>query len=203
METNKRLTNKSYEIAKMIFTLSLLFSTIMLAQDMRKNSFNSLFSDQKANRIGDAITIVVSEQSQATNDARTSATRESVIGANLAAASDGVSMGNGALDLGTTNDFNGRGATSSSGMFKTKISATIDTVFANGNMRIIGKKRISINGEEQLVSISGIVRSTDIQADNSVLSHNISDAEIILEGSGMIDRAQSPGWISKIFHWLF
>lgn len=188
---------------KKILLIILLSTFVLSAQDMRRNSFSSLFSDEKANRIGDAITIVVVESSQATNDARTAASRESTIGANLSGSFDATSLPSGALDVGTTNDFDGRGATSSSGMFKTKISATIDTVFANGNLRITGKRRISINGEEQLITIKGIVRTSDIQADNSVLSYNISEAEIVLEGSGMIERVQSPGWVTKFFHWLF
>lgn len=186
-----------------IITILVLLTLTLSAQDMRKNAFGSLFSDQKANRVGDAITILVVESSQATNDARTSASRESDIGASFSGGFDGTSLPAGNLDLGTSNDFDGRGATSSSGMFKTKISATIDTVFANGNMRITGKRRISINGEEQLITIKGIVRASDIQADNSVISHNISEAEIVLEGSGMIENVQSPGWVTKIFHWLF
>lgn len=188
---------------KKIITIIVFLTIALSAQDMRNNSFNSLFSDQKANRVGDAITIVVVESSQATNDARTSTTRDSDINASFSGNMVGKPLPGGSLDLGTGSDFDGRGATSSSGMFKTKISATIDTVFANGNMRIIGKRKISINGEEQLISIKGIVRSSDIQADNSVLSYNISEAEIILEGSGQIDRVQSPGWVTKFFHWLF
>jgi flagellar L-ring protein precursor FlgH len=188
---------------KKIITILFLFTLTLSAQDMRKNSFASLFSDEKANRVGDAITIVVIESSQATNDARTSTSRDSQIGANFSGDAMGETLPGGSLDLGTTSDFDGRGGTSSSGMFKTKISATIDTVYANGNLRITGQRRISINGEEQLITIKGIVRTSDIQADNSVLSYNISEAELVLEGSGMIDRVQSPGWVTKFFHWLF
>jgi flagellar L-ring protein precursor FlgH len=68
---------------------------------------------------------------------------------------------------------------------------------------ITGSRLISINGEEQKVFISGVVRVADIAADNTIKSYNISDAEIVLEGSGMIDRMQSPGWLTKLFHWLF
>ncbi len=181
----------------------LLFTVVLSAQDMRKNSFNSLFSDEKANKVGDAITIVVLESSQATNDARTATTRDSEIGAKFSGNLMAESLPGANIDLGTKSDFDGRGATSSRGMFRTKISATIDTVFANGNLRITGRRRISINGEEQLITIKGIVRTSDIQADNSVLSYNISEAELVLEGSGQIDRAQSPGWVTKFFHWLF
>ena len=188
---------------KIIITIMFTLSFSIVAQDMRVNSFSSLFSDHKANRVGDAITIVVIESSQASNDARTAASRDSDIGGNFAGNAMGQPLPGGEMALGTTNNFDGRGSTTTSGSFKTKISATIDTVFSNGNMRISGRRKISINGEEQVISISGIVRVSDIQADNSVLSYNISDAQIILEGSGMIERVQSPGWVTKIFHWLF
>ncbi|MDP3580358.1 MAG: flagellar basal body L-ring protein FlgH, partial [Ignavibacteria bacterium] len=59
------------------------------------------------------------------------------------------------------------------------------------------------NGEEQVVLIKGVIRQSDINADNSVYSHNISEAEISFEGSGLIDSAQTPGWLTKLFHWLF
>lgn len=74
---------------------------------------------------------------------------------------------------------------------------------SNGNLVIRGSKKIVINGEEQLINIKGIVRTSDVRADNSVLSYNISDSEITFEGSGLIDDAQSPGWLTKFLHWIF
>jgi flagellar L-ring protein precursor FlgH len=88
-------------------------------------------------------------------------------------------------------------------MIKTKISARIDSMLANGDLFIKGSRKISINGEEQTLFIKGIVRASDIRADNSVLSYNVSDAEFIFDGSGMIANAQEPGWLTKFFHWLF
>ena len=88
-------------------------------------------------------------------------------------------------------------------MIKTKISATIDSVLNNGNLVVRGSRKISINGEEQTIHIKGVVRTSDISADNSVLSYNLSDAEIVLEGSGLINDAQHPGWLTKFFHWIF
>lgn len=188
---------------KNLIVVILILATNIFAQDMRKNSFNSLFSDQKANSVGDAITIIVVESSQASNNARTSARRDSDIGIAASGNMDGTPLPGGQFDLGTTNDFDGQGATSSRGSFRTKVSATIDSVLANGNMYIVGSRKISINGEEQTLFIKGIVRPVDIQADNSVLSYNISEAELILDGNGMINSMQEPGWITKIFHWLF
>ena len=107
------------------------------------------------------------------------------------------------VSLGLSNDFKGSGVTKTSGMMRTKISATIDSVLDNGNLMIKGSRKIVINGEEQTIFIKGIVRTTDIDPNNSVLSYNISEAEIRIDGSGRIADSQSPGWLTKLFHWLF
>ena len=172
-------------------------------QDMRQNSFQSLFADQKANRVGDAITIRVLESSQASNNAETSAGKKSDLGFNATGGVGSSTIPKTDIGIGSNNDFTGSGSTKTTGMVQTKISATIDSVLANGNLVIKGSRKISINGEEQTIFIKGVVRSSDIQADNSVYSYNISEAEIVFEGSGMIDNAQHPGWLTKFFHWIF
>lgn len=161
------------------------------------------FSDNKANEKGDAVTIIVLESSQASNNAETRTGRNSEIGLGFSGGVGTSEFPKTNIDLGTGNSFSGSGSTKTTGVVRTKISAMVDSVLANGNMVIIGSRKIVINGEEQLVSIKGIVRPSDIAADNSVLSYNISDAEIIFEGSGMIDSSQKPGWLTKLFHWLF
>ena len=54
-----------------------------------------------------------------------------------------------------------------------------------------------------MIQVKGIVRPSDISPNNTVLSYNISDAELSFEGNGIIDNAQKPGLLSKLFHWLF
>jgi flagellar L-ring protein precursor FlgH len=188
---------------KLILLLLSVVSLNIIAQDMRDNSFSSLFSDNKALRLGDAITIIVVEQSQAANNAETNAGRTSDVSFSGSGAIDGTALPSGNLGVQSGNEFQGAGGTKSSGSVRTKISATIDSVYANGNMRVIGNRRISINGEEQSVVIKGTIRMADVMADNQVMSYNISDLDIVIEGSGMIDDVQSPGWLTKLFHWLF
>lgn len=173
------------------------------AQDMRGNVGRSLFADQKATRIGDAVTVLVVEVSSATNDASTSAERSSNISFSATGNAGEHAMPDLSLGVGSGNSFKGEGATSSSGSVRARISARVDSVLGNGDMVIAGKRTIIINGEEQVITISGIVRQSDVQADNSVYSYNISDARIAIEGSGIVARAQGPGWITKLLHWLF
>jgi flagellar L-ring protein precursor FlgH len=170
---------------------------------MRQNAFSSLFSDQKANRIGDAITIIVLESSQASHDASTTTSRNSTLGLSGKLDLGKTNPPTANLNLGTTNAFNGSGSTLSEGTITTKISATVDSVLQNGNLLVKGSRKITINGNEQTVYIKGIVRSSDISTDNSVYSYNISEAQIEFKGDGMVNSAQSPGWITKFLHWIF
>jgi len=180
--------------------------TAASAQNVNRNSQVSLFSDYKAAGKGDAVTIIVVESSTATNSAEKSTGRSSDIGfsgsgnINTGGSASGA---NADASLGTRNEFEGKGSTKTGGQVRTKISATIDSVLNNGNLMVRGSRKIVINGEEQLMKIKGIVRPSDIMADNSVLSYNISEAEIIFEGDGMINNNQKPGWLTRLFHWLF
>jgi len=181
-----------------------IFAMSLQAQNMRQNSTFSLFSDNKANLKGDAITIIVLESTSASNNATTTTGRKSDLSLGLSANVNNATGGSStALGLQTGNDFNGQGSTQTTGNIQTKISASVDSVLSNGNMLISGNKKIIINGEEQVIHIKGVVRPSDIMADNSVLSFNISDAEISFDGNGIIQNAQKPGWLTKFFHWLF
>ena len=185
-----------------ILTFTVLVTT-MQAQDMRQNAYSSLFSDQKANRQGDAITIIVMESTQASNNSATNAGRKSDVGFGLSGGLDKTALPNVDLKVAANNDFSGEGSTQTTGNISTKISATVDTVLDNGNLVIHGSKKITINGEEQTIIIKGVVRPSDISPSNAVLSYNISNAELSFEGNGIINNAQKPGLLTKLFHWLF
>lgn len=189
---------KKFSVIIFLCTVSLIH-----AQDMRRNAAFSLFSDNKANQKGDAVTIIVLESSQATNNAETSAGRSSDLSFGFSGGVGENSFPTVDANISSGNSFTGSGSTKTTGVVRTKISAMVDSVLANGNMLIKGSRKIVINGEEQLINIKGIVRPSDIAADNSVLSYNISEAEISFEGSGIIDDSQKPGWLTKFFHWIF
>ena len=188
---------------KKIILISLLIITPIVSQDMRKNAHFSLFADQKATKLGDAITIIVVESSLATNNAEKNTGKSSDLGLGVGGQFSGKDIPKVDFNVGTNNEFNGNGSTRTTGVIQAKISATIDSVLTNGNLVINGSKRLIINGEEQIISIKGIVRATDVRPDNSVLSYNISNAEIAFEGSGLIQDSQSPGWLTKFLHWIF
>jgi flagellar L-ring protein precursor FlgH len=186
-----------------LFIFLAVLTSAAQSQDLRENLSRSLFSDQKANHVGDAVTILVVEESSASKDSKAATSRESNLSLSGSGKTGPTSLPDAGLTLATGNSFKGSGTIQSQGSVRAKISARVDSLLPNGNLWINGSRTISINGEDQLIKISGIIRPSDVQADNSVYSYNISDAQIIFEGSGMVDRMQGPGWLTKLFHWLF
>lgn len=182
----------------------IVMSGFALAQSGGVNRGFSLFSDFKAMRIGDAVTILVMENSQATNKSNISTSKGSDLGYDLSGKMDGEpTLPTLDFDVGSKNNFQGGGGTQSQGSVTARISATVDSVLANGNLRINGKRKIVINKEEQEIRITGIIRSVDVKSDNTVYSYNISNMELHFEGKGKIEEAHHPGFLSKIFHFLF
>jgi flagellar L-ring protein precursor FlgH len=194
---------KSFNSIGWMCTGILLLVQLSTAQPLRDNLSRSLFADQKAIRVGDAVTVLVFEESSASNDSKSTMSRESALSFSGSANTGGASVPGGSLTLGSGNSFKGSGNAQSQGSVRAKISARVDSVLPNGNMFITGSRTISVNGEDQIIKISGVIRPSDVQADNSVYSYNIAEANIFFDGSGMIDRSRSPGWLTKLFHWLF
>jgi flagellar L-ring protein precursor FlgH len=196
MKLKSRRTTTALLMGLIAFTVSYGQST--------KNAFGkSLFSDERAIREGDIITIVVYEISNASNDANTTTSRQSDLSFTGSAGVGDKSLGSATGTLGTGNKFKGEGATSARGSVTAKLSARVDTVYSNGTFWINGKRNITINGKEQIITVSGLVRPSDIQSDNSVYSYNLAEASIAFEGSGLVQQQQEPGWLTKFFHWLF
>jgi flagellar L-ring protein precursor FlgH len=188
---------------KTLLSLLICVAGLAFGQDMRENFGRSLFADLKAARAGDAITVLILESTSAVNDAKTATSRGTDLGlsANLSTGSGtGTDIGAG---IGTDNQFKGEGTTSNRGSVRAKLAAHVDSVLANGNLVISGARSITINGEEQKLQISGIVRPSDISAENSVYSFNISDAKIVVQGDGSLTEVQEPGLITKFLRLLF
>lgn len=179
-----------------------LCNTASLHAQFTQNSSRSLFSDVRAYRVGDAITILIVEETSADNTASTDQRRKSDLGASASASEGGSSYGVG-VDLGTSNNFSGRGQTTRNERFRTRLSARVIAVESNGNLKIEGKRTFQLNGENQSISITGFVRPVDLQTDNTIPSYNIMDLGILYEGEGVLTDTQEPGLITKFLRMLF
>ena len=164
---------------------------------------DGLFGDRKAYRVGDIITIILREKTLSQKSASNVTSRVSnnnalplLMPGDLAVAT--------AL-AGATIDNTGNGSTSQSNTLGGDISATVVRALSNGNLIIRGEKMITLNDGNEYIQISGMIRSEDVQPDNTVLSKRIANAEISYSGDGDYVDATKAGWGTKLAYkiWPF
>lgn len=180
-----------------------LFSVFCGYSQFLQNNSQSLFSDFKAFQEGDAVMVLIMEEVQADNGASTQENRSNGLGGSAGLDLGTIGNANGSLGIETDNDFRSDGQNTRNERIRTRISARVVGVEENGNLKIEGKRTTKINGETQTIVISGVVRQVDIQPDNSVISYNIMDLTILIEGEGNITKIQDPGLITKFIRFLF
>lgn len=170
------------------------------------NDMGSLFTNPKARRIGDIVTIRIVESSSATNKASTQTGRSSSVSASVdgffglendypanTASFNPFSRVAG----GVENEFDGSGTTKRSGDLTATITARVVDILPNGNLIVMGSREVMVNREKQEITLSGIVRPRDISSENIILSNYIADAKISYSGSGVINDRQGPGWLAR------
>ncbi|MBI5755607.1 MAG: flagellar basal body L-ring protein FlgH [Nitrospirae bacterium] len=174
-----------------------------LWSEERPHSF--LFSDFKAGRVGDVVTIRIVESSQGNKNASTKTEKDSSISASLSAffgMSDNK-LSQGSLGAETSEKHDGSGSTSRSSQLTAVITAKVMDVLPNGNLMIDGRREVIVNNETQIISINGIIRPEDIGPNNTILSTYIADAKVTYTGEGVISDKQRVGWFVRLMDALW
>ncbi len=168
---------------------------------------SEMFSNPKARRIGDILTIKIAEASSATNKASTTTDRSSGISAQVDGffnlekkfpADQPFFNPFSGVNASMGSDFEGTGATQRSGALNAYMTARVVDLLPNGNLIIEGNREVRVNAENQLITLTGIIRSRDISAENVILSTYIADARISYNGAGVLNDRQKPGWLSRV-----
>jgi flagellar L-ring protein precursor FlgH len=161
----------------------------------------SMFADRKARRPGDLVTVIIVEQAQARQTATTSTGKDSEVsvGPGGGVLADLIPL----LRLGGGDSFSADGAVTRGGSLTAKITTKVVETYANNTLRIEGRQKIVVNGEEQEIVLTGLVRGEDIAPDNTVLSTFVADAEISFVGTGIVGEKNKPGLLTRLFNWLF
>jgi flagellar L-ring protein precursor FlgH len=163
----------------------------------------TLFEDYKARRVGDLLTVVLAEQTNARKSANASTSRDAA--AQLLdptlfgrpVTRNGVPILN--TDVNGKQSFNGEGSAEQSNELEGSIAVTVAEVLPNGNLVVQGEKWMKINQGQEYIRLRGIVRPVDIGPNNSVLSTQVADAELAYGGTGTVARSSTPGWLSRFF----
>jgi flagellar L-ring protein FlgH len=169
----------------------------------------NLFTDLKACRVNDIVTINVVESTSATDSATTDLDRQSALKASWAGILETFQTSGMIKELANanavnfSNTFGGKGGTTRSSKMTAFITTRVIKVQPNGNLVIRGARDVRVNNENQYIYIQGEVRPVDISSSNVVLSTYVADAVIELSGYGVVSDKQHPGLVARLLDWIW
>ncbi|NNJ16669.1 flagellar basal body L-ring protein FlgH [Pseudomonas putida CSV86] len=168
----------------------------------------NLYSDRKAFRVGDIITITLNERTQASKNANSQIDKDStakigltsLFGSSLTT-NNPIGGNDLSLSAGYSGDRGTKGDAKSaqSNTLTGSITVTVADVLPNGIIAVRGEKWMTLNTGDELVRIAGLVRADDISTDNTVSSTRVADARITYSGTGAFADASQPGWFDRFF----
>ena len=196
--------------------ISFIYSTLLfltLVQNSTADSLypaegsSSIYTEKRARRVGDVITVVIQETNQATNAA---SSQDQKSGSFIFGAGTGFLGSNNFLNnninqnvgLGVGSSHQGQGTSTRSSKVTGQMTAKVVSVLPGGNYLIEGTRYVEVNDEKQTIIVTGEVRPDDIASDNSVLSSRIANAKIKFNGTGPASETAKPGIITRLFSWL-
>jgi flagellar L-ring protein precursor FlgH len=170
---------------------------------------SALALDHRARNVNDLVTIRVVESITGSGTADSALTKNSAGSAavsklfgmekKLPSAADPTAL----VAAKTTTDFKGAGTTTRAGELTALMTARVSDVLPNGDMVIEGVHQIEINGDRQIVVLSGVVRVVDIDQNNVVLSTEIGQLRIRYFGRGLMKDNLKPGWLVRALNKVF
>jgi flagellar L-ring protein precursor FlgH len=169
----------------------------------------AFFRDQRAGRVGDILTVVVTINDQANIQNETKRSRANSDSANLSnflglesklatvlpQAVDPTSL----VNMGSATSNDGKGSIGRQEQIDLRVAATIIQVLPNGNLVLEGKQQLNVNYDMRELDIKGVIRPQDIAADNTITYDQIAEARITYGGKGTINDVQQPRYGDQFF----
>lgn len=171
-----------------------------------------LFEDSRARRVGDLITVIISQSTAVDNSENKDMKKSTGAGAKFDLATStggdiGTSSATGAFDSSNESErsFSGEASYRNTQEFQDRITVRVVDIDPAGNLVIQGSRGTHISGEHRVLSISGSVRLIDIGPDNTISSRFISDMEVMYDGAGAEQKFTRQGWLSRTMNkiWPF
>jgi len=171
-----------------------------------------LTSDSKAHDVGDILKVNVAEAVSGQTSAQTELSNKRSVDSglpNMFSAAESLATHNPLLNLASLlngsseNDASGKGAMSAADTINATVTVLVVGVLPGGTLKIKGDRRMRVNGEDDTIFLSGLVRPEDIDSDNSVSSTQVADLHVSFTGSGLVRDKQGGGWGSRMMDWLW
>jgi len=213
--TSNRLRIAALLLAALVFSLTVppgigWADSIYKSAAKQPSSFYSSTSSEY--RPGDVVTIMIVENFDAANSTSTGTSKETTLDAGVQGFDDifGINhlFGNPLLadptfGVDVKNDFDGSGTSKRSSRITGTVTGQITEILPNGNLRIEASQKTVINGEKNSVVLMGTIRPQDISPQNSILSTQISNAEIRYEGVGPLSTVQKRGVVTEFLEFIW
>ncbi len=181
-----------------VFALSLVWTSCVHADDLyNEKNYRPLASDKRAHLPGDAITILIYENSSASTSANTNVQRNTGVGLQASSTSNVLHQ----VNAGINSTFDGGGTVARSDNLLAQITVTVDKIAENGDLWVKGEQVVEINSDKQHIKVEGRIRTLDISDTNTVPSNRIAEAKISYLGDGDLASHQKPGWLTRFFAW--
>jgi len=161
-----------------------------------------LFEDRRPRNVGDIVTIVIQEKTNAAKNVATQTDRNgsTTLGLDGMPAVAPAWLGSQQnIDAKGSNSAKGTGSSSAANTFSGTLTTTVVGVLGNGNLQIAGDKQIAINRGSEYIRFSGVVDPRSITGSNTVLSTQVADARIEFRSKGTMDEVQTMGWLQRFF----
>lgn len=178
------------------------------ANSLWRTGSRAFFRDQRASRVGDILTVVISMDEKAEIENETKRTRTSNDEMNMSnllglesqitkVLPEGIT-GDTLLNTGSTTNSNGKGSVDRSEKINLRVAATITQILPNGNLVLAGRQQMNVNFDMRELLVTGVIRPEDISAENTVNYDQIAEARISYGGRGQIQDMQQPRYGSQI-----
>lgn len=160
-------------------------------------STNGLLADQRAHRAGDILTVQLEEETQASKKANTETSK----GSNVTVKPPvlGTKTLKADVTLDGSSKFTGGGSSSQQNLLSGSMTVIVQQVLPNGLLYIKGDRALTLNQGDEVLRLSGYVRSTDVDQNNRVSSLRVANARISYSGHGALSDANQAGWLTKFF----
>ena len=188
-----------------------------LAADRQKIATGGIYSNRQSDawfgrgrnyQVGDIITVLLNESTQAARTQNTDVSRESKnslpsglntkIGA-LSPFLNGVDINN------NSTSSKGTGKADQQASLSGSVAVTVTEILANGNLIVRGEKKLGLSEGTEVIQVSGVIRPEDVGPNSTVLSRRLANAQIAYRGSGDLANATRAGWGTSLMHkfWPF
>ena len=166
----------------------------------RGKNMKDLYSDDVARQIGDILTIKVTENSTVDNKAKRDLKKETDRSTTFnGEVGNFADLGEFGMSAESGNELTSKADYKDERKFIDNITVVVVDILPNNNLVVMGNRQRNIAGDIQTIEISGIVRPSDIEFDNTVKSEQVADFHLFTKNEGVAAPYTRPGWLGSIF----